>query len=166
MIYDVSIKPLPTVALVDLKGSARDISPRLQRLGLPEPAPGRAAALGAVAVVRAACEHWRVRGPLEDEERLLSTLLEDAAAADTLIVPVSDAYAFFGISGPHACQIMAIASPLDTDPAAFPADGATFTEAFGQKALVLRCISGFEVAFERSYAPMVSDYFSRITGGS
>ncbi len=165
MIYDVSINPLPMVALVDLKGSAGDIAPRLRRLGLWEPAPGRAAALGPIQVLRAAREHWLVRAPIEDEERLLSTLLEDAPAADTLVVPVSDAYAFFAISGPHARQVMAIASPLDTDPVVFPADGATFTEAFGQKALILRCAAGFEVAFERSYASMVSDYFSRINGG-
>ncbi len=162
MIYDVSIEPLPMVALVDLKGSAGDIAPRLRRLGLHQPAPGRASACGPVAVLRAAREHWLVRAPLDDEERLLATLLEDAAAAETLIVPVSDAYAFFGISGPHARQIMAIASPLDTDPSVFPADGATFTEAFGQKALVQRCATGFEIAFERSYASMVSDYFLRI----
>ncbi len=164
MIYDASIKPLPTQAMIDLKGNADYFAVRLQRLGLSEPAPGRASSRGPLAVLRAAREHWLVRAPLDDEERLLAALLEDEAAADTLVVPVSDAYAFFGISGPDARQIMAIASPLDTDPAVFPADGACFTEAFGQKALVQRCSAGFEIAFERSYASMVSDYFSRING--
>ena len=58
--------------------------------------------------------------------------------------------------------LIAIASPLDVDLAQFPADGATFTEAFGQKALVMRRGDGFELAIERSYAPMLRDYFSRI----
>lgn len=165
MNYDVSIKPLPMLALVDLKGNAGDITPRLQRLGLSEPAPGRASAAGPVEALRVGRAHWLVRAPLEEEDRLLATLLEDTPEADTLVVPVSDAYAFFGISGPHARQLLAIASPLDTDPVAFPADGATFTEAFGQKALVMRRETGFEIAFERSYAPMVSDYFLRINGG-
>jgi len=165
VIYDVSIEPLPTMALIDLKGSASDIAPRLRRLGLSEPAPSRALRAGAVEVLRAAREHWLLRAPLEDEERLLSVLLEDAPAPDTLIVPVTDAYAFFGITGPHARQIMAIASPLHADPSAFPEDGATFTEAFGQKALVLRRPHGFQLACERSYAPMMADFFSRINGG-
>ena len=165
MIYDVSIHILPSVAMLDLNGSVGDIAPRLLRLGLFEPAPGRMATAGPVEVLRAGREHWLVRAPLDDEARLMAGLLETPPEADTLVVPVSDAYVFFGISGPHARQVLAIASPLDTDPAAFPVDGATFTEAFGQKALVMRRGKGFEMAFERSYAPMVSDYFSRINGG-
>lgn len=165
MIYDVSIVPLPMQAVVDLKGDATGITSRLQRLGLSEPEPGHATTFGPVQVVRVGREHWLLRGPLEDEQRLLSTLQEGASPVDTLVLAVSDAYAFFGVAGPHARQIMAIASPLDTDTRAFPADGATFTEAFGQKALVLRNGSGFELAFERSYACMASDYFSRINGG-
>ena len=165
MIYDVSIEPLPTMALIDLKGSAADIAPRLQRLVLCAPEASRVSRSGAVEVLRAAREHWLLRAPLEDEDRLLSALLEDTPAADTLVVAVSDAYAFFGIAGPHARAIMAIASPLHADPSAFPEDGATFTEAFGQKALVMRRPNGFDIAFERSYASMAADYFSRINGG-
>jgi sarcosine oxidase gamma subunit len=165
VIYDVCIEPLPTMALIDLKGSACDIAPRLQRLGLTEPAPSHALRADTVEVLRVAREHWLLRAPLQDEERLLSMLLEDAPAPDTLIVPVSDAYAFFGITGPHARQIMAIASPLNADPSAFPEDGATFTEAFGQKALVLGRPAGYQLAFERRYAPMMADFFLRINGG-
>lgn len=165
MIYDVCIEPLPTMALIDIKGKSSDIAPRLLRLGLSEPAPSRALRAATVEVLRAAREHWLLRAPLEDEDRLLSSLLEDALAPDTLIVPVSDAYAFFGITGPHARQIMAIASPLNADPSVFPEDGATFTEAFGQKVLVLRRPDGFQLACERSYAPMMDDFFLRINGG-
>ena len=62
--------------------------------------------------------------------------------------------------------MLAIASPLDAELAAFPEDGGTFTEAFGQKALVMRCTGGFELAFERSDANMVVDYFLRINGSA
>jgi sarcosine oxidase gamma subunit len=165
VIYDVCIEPLPTMALIDLKGSACDIAPRLQRLGLTEPAPSHALRADTVEVLRVAREHWLLRAPLQDEECLLSALLEHEPAADTLVVPVSDAYAFFAITGPDARQIMAIASPLQADLSYFAENGATFTEAFGQKALVMRRSMGFDVAFERSYASMAAAFFSRINGG-
>ena len=165
MIYDVSVRSMPLAAVIDLKGDTRDVVTRLQRLGLGMPAPGRVVVAGAVEVLRAGREHWLVRAPLADEDQLLATLREGGAAADTLILAVSDAYAFFDIAGPHARQIMAIASPLAVDPGVFAPDSASFTEAFGQKALVLRRETGFEIGFERSYAPMAADYFSRINGG-
>ena len=125
---------------------------------------GHAASAGAVEVFHPGREHWLLRAPLEQEDALLFTLLEDQPLPGTLILALSDAYAFFDISGPQARQILAIASPLDTDPRAFPADGATITEAFGQKVLLIRSRTGFEIAVERSYAPMMTDYFSRING--
>lgn len=166
MIYDVRIEPLPLMAMIDLKGGVEDIAPRLRRLGLAPPDANRASRSGALEVLRAAREHWLLRAPLEDEDRLLSALLEDVLASETLILPVSDAYAFFRIAGPDAREIMAIASPLQADACAFPADGATFTEAFNQKALVLQRPYGYDIAFERSYAQMAADYLSRINGGS
>ncbi len=165
MIYDVCIDSLPTMALIDIKGNDSDIAPRLLRLGLCAPPASRWSRSGRLEVMRVGREHWLLRAPLEDEDQLLSTLLEDESAADTLVLPVSDAYVFFGITGPDARQIMSIASPLHADPSAFAEDGATFTEAFGQKALVMRRAQGFDIAFDRSYASMAADYFSRINGG-
>ena len=184
MPYQASTRALPLRAVIDLKGRTGDILPRLQRLGLSEPSPGRISAapgrpqasshrspqgvatpvssLGALELLRAGRAHWLLLAPLQEEERLLRSILEEPPAADTLVLAVSDLYQFFAIDGPDARQLMAIASPLDVDASAFPSDGATFTEAFGQKALLLRRDYGFDLAFERSYASMVEDYFSRI----
>ena len=128
------------------------------------PGPGRSVKTGPIEVLHPAKDHWLVRAPLEQEDALLSALLADPPARDTLILAVSDLYAFFVIAGPQAGQILAIASPLDVDPSVFPAGAATFTEAFGQKVLVLRRGTAFEIAVERSYAPMMNDYFFRING--
>ncbi|MEO7243233.1 MAG: hypothetical protein ABIW85_10010 [Variovorax sp.] len=162
MIYDATIQPLPLAAMVDLKGPREDVLPRLARLGLAAPLPGRATRAGSFEACQPGREHWLVRAPLEQEQTLLALLLQDAPASATLIVLVSDMYADFSIAGPDARQILAIACPLDADPVAFPPDGATFTEAFGQRVLLLRREDGFELAVERSYAPMMADYFARI----
>ena len=94
MIYDASIQPLKPMVLIDLEGGAGDIGPCLRRLGVPEPAAGRVTRAGPLEVLRAGREHWFVRGPLAEEDRLMSTLLEATPPPDTLIVAVSDAYVF------------------------------------------------------------------------
>ncbi|MGI9388411.1 MAG: sarcosine oxidase subunit gamma, partial [Boseongicola sp.] len=60
-----------------------------------------------------------------------------------------------------ADQIMSIASPLDLHPSVFPENGATFSEVFGLKALILRQPEGFCVAVEQSFGDMIEDYFAR-----
>ncbi|MBC7608657.1 MAG: hypothetical protein H7228_03630 [Polaromonas sp.] len=165
MIYDVLIRKLSVTAMLDIKGRLADIQPRLQRLGLTSPPPGRASSAYGVEVFCVAAEHWLVRAPLTDEDTILSSLLFKEPAPDTLILAVSDAYSFFEITGADARQVVVIASPLDVHATAFPEDGATFTEAFGQKALLVRKLSGFDLAVDSSLAPMMASYFSRITGG-
>jgi sarcosine oxidase gamma subunit len=57
---------------------------------------------------------------------------------------------------------MAVASPLDLHPASFPADAATWAEAFGIKALIRRIDDGFEIAIDRSYADWFEDVLKRV----
>lgn len=165
-IYDCRVQRMDLQTLIDLKGQANDVLPRLQSLGLADPPVQRVSASGSLRLLRPAPWHWLLRAPLEQEDALLNCLLKHAPSADdTLIVPVSDAYTWFALQGGEARELMAVACPLDLDPNVFAADGATFTEAFGLKALLWRSVDGFELAVERSYGPMVADWLARIQGG-
>lgn len=164
--YDAITRVLPLRAVIDVKGRRDDVAPRLRRVGLAVPEPGRLSSAGALDVLQAGPAHWMLLAPLHEEERLLQELLAQSPAADTLILAVSDAYQFLALQGPQARELLAIASPMDLAPVAFLTGSATFTEAFGQKALLLLRESGFELAFERSYSPMVQDYLSRINPGA
>jgi len=165
MIYDATIRPLPLAALIDLKGGEPDLVPRLRQLGLHPPVFGCLLRVGVLELLPVAHEHWLLLAPIDQEQQVLTKLLEEPLAPDTLILPVSDAYAFFSVRGRQARQVLAIASPLDTDPIVFPSDGATFSEAFGLKTLVIRRTDGFDLAVERSYASMMRDYLFRVNGG-
>lgn len=166
MIYDCVTERMAMRALIDLKGGSADILPRLQTLGLPDPSPARAGTAGMTQVLRPAPAHWLVHAPLAQEESLLQALSARPLAPDTLIVPVSDAHAWFSVRGRDARELLSIGCPLDLHPGAFPDDGATFTEVFGLKTLLLAQGDGFDLAIERSYAPLVADWFARIQGGS
>lgn len=107
-------------------------------------------------------EHWLMRSPIDLEESLCRDLRPEDAPASVSITLVSDAYAFFEIAGADARILLAIASPLDVD--AMPLRFATFTEAFGQKALLIGREGSFEIAVENSFSSMVADCFSRAIG--
>lgn len=164
MAYDVTIRRQDMSALFDLKGGAQDLSGWAGAALPPFPgAPNTLMRSGDRSLIWIGPDHWLLRAPLAEEAKLSNALRVEAAPDEISIVLVSDTLAFFGISGPGADDVMAVATPLDLHTSAFPPDGASFTEAFGQKALVLRASDGFEVAVERSFADMTADYLSRIT---
>lgn len=107
-------------------------------------------------------EHWLMRSSIELEESLCSSLRPGEAPTDVSVTLVSDADVFFEIEGDDAKALLAIASPLDID--AMPRKFATFTEAFGQKALLIGREGSFEIAAENSYSPMIEDCLSRAIG--
>ncbi len=145
--YQANFQTQAMTAVFDLKGRPDDILHRFEPASL---------------VYRVAPQHWLVRTTLDHESRLFAHLTEAPCASDTLIVNVSDAYVFIEIDGPEADQLIAIASPIDAWAMPVGAVGATFTEVFGQKALLIRQAKGFEIAFERSYSQLLLDYFSRV----
>ena len=164
MTYDVTIRRKDISALFDLKGNADDIAGWAGAALPPLPgAPNTLTRSGNRSLLWIGPDHWLLRGALEDEAELNEALRVEAAPDEISIVLVSDTLAFFDIAGPDAGNVMAVATPLDLHASAFPRDGATFTEAFGLKALVLRSSDGFELAVERSYADMTTDYLGRIT---
>ena len=164
MIYNCHIQALAPQTVIDIKGEPVDVLPRLLRLGLTDPPPLRAAVAGDLRVLRPSPHHWLLLAPLASEDPLLGQLNTPEPAADTMILSVSDAYQWFAISGPEAREVLAIGCPLDLDPGVFAYDSATFTEMFALKALLLADADSFVVAVDRSYAPMVVDWFARIQG--
>jgi heterotetrameric sarcosine oxidase gamma subunit len=165
MAYAVRIAGPETPAVFDLKGPQDALAAWLAGAGLPgwPSRPGTRCGAGRWLAWTGA-SHWLLVAPLADEAVLEAALRGDAAPETVRIVTVSDALAFFSIEGPDAASVMAVASPLDLHAAAFPGDGATFTEVFGLRALVTRQGDGFLLAVDRSYGPFVAEYLARLAG--
>ncbi len=162
MIYDVQIQPLDLMALFDLKGSREALS---NWCGVALPAfPDRAGTYTVregMELMWLAPEHWILRAPLDQEDGLAEGLKLSTAPDDISIVRISDTLSFFSVSGPDVGEVMAVATPLDIRPSVFPANAATFSEVFQTKALILRMPDACHVGVDRSFAPMVADYFAR-----
>ncbi|MCB2136557.1 MAG: sarcosine oxidase subunit gamma [Rhodobacteraceae bacterium] len=162
MAYDVSITRLPLFTLFDLKGGADALrawcGPALPAL----PArPTRALTAAGRTVVWTGPDHWLMRADLAEEAALYTALRPDDAPGDISIVQVSDTLVFFAITGPDAGDVMAVATPLDLHPDLFPPDAASWSEAFGTKALIRPIADGFELAVDRSYADWVEAMLGR-----
>ena len=165
MSYDVTIHRLGPVALLDLRGEAGAVASWVASLGMTLPeTPNTATRAGERELYWLGPTHWMLRAPISAEDDLLETLTARDMPPDVSQVLVTDAYAFFEISGPHVAQVLAIASPLDVHPSTFPPNGVTFTEAFGQKALVIKRDDGVELAVEHSFGDMTADYLERVAG--
>lgn len=103
-----------------------------------------------------------MRSPIALEEALCRELTPEKSPADVSITLVSDAYVFFEIKGEDARVLLAITSPLDLDN--MSQRFSTFTEAFGQKALLIGREGSFEIAVENSLSSMIEDCLSRAIG--
>ncbi len=164
MSYQVQTKRGELEALVDLQGSPEAIGNWVE-VGFPEfPSDANTASTeGELSLYWVAPERWLLRAPIAQESRLIEITKPDTAPLEISIVLVSDTLRFFHIEGPDAAQIVAIACPLDTHPSAFPPNGASYTEIFGIKGLLVRHGNGFDIAIESSFADMIEDYLDRAT---
>ncbi|MEO1152736.1 MAG: sarcosine oxidase subunit gamma family protein [Pseudomonadota bacterium] len=164
MIYEVRIGRLPMSALFSLQGASEAIGSWAESVLPAFPTmPNTVTEMDARQLLWLGAETWLLRAPIEQEETLLADLRPTEASEDISIVCVSDALVFWRIEGDEADQIIAIGSPLDVHPRVFPDTAATWTECFGQRVLVQRVRGGFDLAVDRSYAPMFDDYLARIT---
>ena len=163
MPYSVSATRMPRSALFDMKGRPDSIEAWSGGI-LPEfPDVPNSYSYGTrTELYWVGQEHWLMRSPIDLEESLCRDLRPEEAPASVSITLVSDAYAFFEITGADARELLAVASPLDVD--AMPLRFATFTEAFGQKALLIGREGSFEIAVENSFSSMFADCFSRAIG--
>lgn len=164
MSYDVTIRRREPAALLDLRGRPEEVAAAVARvgLGLPEQPNSRVGA-GDLELLWLGPRRWLLAGPAADGEALAARLEPGHEQGRPSVVDITGALAGFAILGPDAATVLAVASPLDTHPAVFPGNGATFTDAFGIEALVVRRPGGFELAVERSFADMTADFLERIT---
>ena len=167
MSYQINIEKQGLSAIFDIKGNASAVSQRLSHLGLPMPTVANtASAGGGQHLCWIGEEHWLLLAPADQENQLLDSLALNDPALDSRIVHVSDFYSVFTVVGKQADDIMAIAGPLDTRPAKFADNGATYSELFGIRALIIRQADGYIIAVERSYADMITAYFDKVLTGS
>ena len=164
--YQATIKKQAMWAIFDIKGNASAVAKRISDIGLSLPSSANTAyEKKGQHLCWIGEKHWLLLAPVEMEDQLLKKLNPQNSSLDCRIVHVSDAYKLFTVTGDHADDILAIASPLNTRKKNFPKDGVTFTEFFGIRGLVLRWPGGYLTAVERSYADMITAYFDKITTG-
>ena len=163
MRYDATIKRLPAGTLFDLKGAPDAFGDLLSPWSLTLPqTPNTVSGRGAVRVAWIGPGHWLLCAPAELESDLADRVRADPADGLRSIINISDTLVFFAIAGADRMQIMAAACPLDVHPVAFPENGATYTEVFGLKGLVIRHGEQFELAVDRSFAEMVEVCLNRV----
>lgn len=162
MNYQATITVTDLHAMLDLKGDRVFLQawPALAELAFPT-TNNTFDARASKYVYWIGKQHWLVRAPLEQEQALYSIAKSAETIDEISATIVSDAMSFYRIVGVDADQVMSIASPLDIHPSVFPKNGVTYTEAFGIKALVVRCEGGFEIGVDRSYFDMIGDCFGR-----
>ena len=164
MSYDVQISRVELCAVIELQGRQEAIA---SWVGADIPdfptAPNTVTTRENLSLYWIAEQRWLLQAAIEDEDRLLSITRVETAPLEISIVLVSDTLKYFRITGADAEQVISIASSIDTDLSVFPENAVTYTEAFGIRALLLRCSGGFEIAVESSYADMIEDYLQRAT---
>ncbi len=161
--YDVQICRQCRSALVDLKGNQSAVKKWIDDPALDFPRqPNTAGMAGDIEIYWTGPENWLLRAPIANEPEFLIKTRPQSVPMEISAVLVSDALLFFEISGTDADQIITVASPLDIHPNAFPANGVTYTEAFGLKGLIIRRTGKFELAVELSYADMIEDFLRRV----
>ena len=166
MSYQTNIQKQGLSAIFDIKGDMNAVSQRLSLLGLKMPTVANtASARDEQHLCWIGENHWLLLASADQENQLLDSLAPNDPELDCRIVHVSDSYSIFTIVGKQADDIMAIASPLDTRPTKFADNGATYTEFFGIRGLVVRRSDGYIIAVERSYADMITAYVDKVLTG-
>jgi sarcosine oxidase subunit gamma len=152
--YDLHITGPHTRTVIDLRGKLAHLPPA----ALPEwPArPGSRTTRGTQTLVWCAPAGWLLIAPLDDEAAIEAALCP-LANAESSITAISDSLAFFALSGADAAAALAVACPIDLHPTAFAPDAATFTEAFGTRALVMRDGPAWALAVGCSHAAYVGE---------
>ncbi|MDE0695704.1 MAG: sarcosine oxidase subunit gamma [Boseongicola sp.] len=163
MSYNASFERLPISACFDLKGAENAVVEWIGAEilpGFPTEANRRRSADG-LSLDHVGPRHWLLHADIDREDELNAALRPHLAPAEVSIVRISDTMTTFRVAGADVAHVLAIGCPLDLHETAFPEDAVTFTEFFGQKALVRRCAGGFDVSVEQSYGDMMEDCLTR-----
>ncbi|MCY3874163.1 MAG: sarcosine oxidase subunit gamma [Rhodobacteraceae bacterium] len=161
--YSASFERLPVSACFDLKGPEGALSKWIGAGAVPEfpEVPNRLSLANGMWLGHVGPQNWLLQADIDREDDLAAALRPSEAPPEVSIVRISDTMATFRITGDDAVHVMAIGCPLDLHESVFAEDAVTFTEFFGQKALVRRCEGGFDVSIETSFGDMIEDYLTR-----
>lgn len=161
--YDVTITRQPLRALFDIQGAPDRVANWCGPVLPPFPnRPNSLMARDGREMMWVGPDQWLLSAGIEEEEELCTALRLEEAPAEIAIVLVSDTLAHFTVIGSDATEVLAIATPLDLNPAAFAADSVSQSEAFGTKALIRRVGGGFEIAVDRSYDDWFATYLAKV----
>ena len=165
MSYDARAARLPVQALFDLRGDPVALVAWGGAVlpALPDVPNSRTCAED-VMLCHLGPRRWLLRAPPDRESALTDALRPETAPPEISLVRISDTLAFFRITGPEAAEVMAICCPMDLHPSVFDEAAASHTEAFGLRALVMRCADGFDLAVEQSFGAMLEDCLARAIG--
>ncbi len=163
MSYDATFEKLPINACFDLKGAQGALVEWIDEGVLPDfPAEAnRRCRADGVTLDHVGPRNWLLQADIDREGELIAALRPHEAPAEVSIVRISDTMTAFRVTGTDAGHVLAIGCPLDLHETAFPEDAVSFTELFGQKALVRRCAGGFDVSVEQSFGDMMEDCLER-----
>ena len=162
MKYDVTAKQLELSTLFDLKAQANNLLAWLPETLVPLPnIPNTYSTVEGCEVYWIGADHWLLRADIDQEEKLIDLLNLRSVPENISAVVVSDALTFFSLTGPQADQVISILCPLDIHPSVFAVNAASYTEAFGLKAMLIRRDNGFELAVDRSFTDMFKDVLTR-----
>lgn len=162
--YEVCVESLTAFALFDLRGSEAGLADWCGGVLPGFAGAGRLVRRDGVEQCHIGPGRWLLRADLAGEGALTAALRPEDAPPEISIVRVSDTMQFFRLTGADAVQIMAVACPLDLHETVFAKDAVSYTEAFGLRALVLRCEGGFDLGVEQSFGDMVTEYLARTVG--
>ena len=166
--YEATVSRVGTQAVFEIRGRRRDVA--AWAVGRLPPLPGHPnteVRVDGLAICHCGPDRWLVRAPVQRETELTAVLDPTAAPVSVSVVPVSDSFAFFGISGPDADAVMAMATSLDLHRSAFPGNAATFTTVCGIRGFLARHSqpgNGYELAVDSSLADMVECWFAQTLG--
>ena len=163
MRYDAKIRRLAQPALFDIRGATAAVGRLCVSRVPPFPAsPNSWASDGRSELYWVGQERWLLRAPAAIEDQLEESFDASRLPSEVSVALVSDAYAFFEVTGQEAAKIMCIATSLDIGN--LPPNASSFTQVFGQKALIVKRSDCYEIAVERSYADMLEDCLVRARG--
>ena len=148
------------MAVFDLKGMLDDVSKLCgDKVFYPPPHPCTRNVNGIYETLWVGKDHWLLRAPIEEEEKLCNILLMEELPEQISIVLISDRFRFYEICGEHIEVIFAGMSSIDFH--CLPLNAATFTEVYGLRTLLIKYKHTCQLGFECCYSTMLDEFFRK-----
>ena len=153
------VEPLPaptTSAMLNLRGDGteefRNAASAILGLALPDE-PCTSARNSGVAIHWLAPDEWLIVAPCGDEAEVERRLRAATSGSNFAITDVTGAYVLLHLTGPHARDVLASATPYNLHPRNFPPGRCVQTTLAKTQAVIAATAEGaFEIIVRRSYA--------------